>query len=235
MPFQDECDVELLHRPKVKIRMALAARSQPFEESVESLGLAIAAAQAVGFNVHLDKIRKGVPGFHNAGPIFSRFVADQEATHLFFPADDVLYPADVLIRLVNDDKDIVSGIYRKNDLSRIEPANHVDSAEEFVRCYQEGGVYETKFAACHSMMVKRHVIEKMIADYPELAYDNRVHGEVQYALMLPMIRDRAVYQDDFAFSIRARESGFTLWNDFGCRLKHWCGDFLGFEGGVHAG
>jgi hypothetical protein len=44
-----------------------------------------------------------------------------------------------------------------------------------------------------------------------------------------MIIDGLCFQDDWAFSIRARHSGFTLWDDYGCKLKHFCFDFLGFE------
>ena len=51
----------------------------------------------------------------------------------------------------------------------------------------------------------------------------------QWGLFLPMIVNGTVYQDDWAFSVRARQSGFTLWDDYGCQLKHYCGDFLGFE------
>ena len=229
MPNQDECEVVLQPVTKVKIRMGLCPRSQPFDESIESLYSTIQNAQMVGFHVFLEKVRRGVPGFHNAGPVFAHFLADKDATHLFFPADDILYPVDTLVRLVRDDKDIVGGIYRKNYLHKVEPANWMETGEEFLRCYNEGGVYETKFAACHTLLVKRHVIEKMVADYPELTYDHPFYKEEQYGLMLPMIRDRVAYQDDWAFSIRARESGFTIWNDFSVRCKHWCGDFLGFE------
>ena len=97
----------------------------------------------------------------------------------------------------------------------------------FAERYKAGGLYETQFACGHTMTIKRRVIEKMIADYPELGYQQG--SEKQYALFLPMIHEGLCYQDDWSFSHRARQSGFTLWDDYNCKLKHFCYDFLGFE------
>ncbi len=70
----------------------------------------------------------------------------------------------------------------------------------------------------------------MIIDYPELAYTNPAYpDETHYGFSLPMIEDKRAYENDWALSLRAKRSGFKLWADFGCRLKHYCGEFLGFE------
>jgi hypothetical protein len=92
---------------------------------------------------------------------------------------------------------------------------------------KDGGIHEAKFASSHSLTIKREVFEKMVTDYPDLAY--RHDDKTFHALFLPMIVNGEVFQDDWAFSERARQSGFTLWDDFGCKLKHYCASFLGFE------
>ena len=210
----------------IKVRVGIAPRAQPFDESMDSLTVAIRVAQQAGFEVGLEKVRGGTPGFQNAGPFIAHLLESEE-THLFLAADDVLYPPDTIVRLVNADKDVICGIYRKNVLREIQPANHCESAEEFLRRLRTGGVYQTEFASCHSLTIKRGVLEKMVADYPELAYR---HGDqTHYALFLPMIHEQKCFQDDWAFSFRARQSGFKLWDDFGCKLKHHCADFLAFE------
>jgi hypothetical protein len=178
--------------------------------------------------VIFEKIFGGCPGFQN-GSVGIDHMLRGDNTHLFCAGDDVLYPTDAIIRLVNADKDVICGIYRKNIISPIEPANACDSPAEFLRRYREGGVYETQFSASHSMTIKREVIEKMILDYPELAYIDAQTGSYHYALFLPMIHEGQCFQDDFSFSIRARKSGFKLWDDYGCRLKHFCSGFLGFD------
>ena len=211
----------------IRVRVGIAPRSQPFDEAMDSLTVAIHAAIAAGFEVTLDKVRGGCPGFQNMGP-FVAHLLETEETHLFLAADDVIYPPDAIVRLVNDDKDIVSGIYRKNMLKEIQPANYGDgTAETFLARLKSGGLHEAQFGSAHSLTVKRGVFEKMIADYPELAYEQG--DKIHYALFLPMIYNGSCFQDDWAFSYRARRSGFTLWDDFDCRLKHFCADFLGFE------
>lgn len=206
----------------------MAPRSQPFDESMDSLNTAIRVAQMAGYRILFEKVRRGCPGFQNAGPILAHMLRDDD-THLFIAADDVIFPPDVIVRLVNDDKDVVAGIYRKNVPLRIEPANCTATGDEFVEKFRKGGLHETEYAAGHSMTIKREVIEKMIADYPELAYEDFGTKEIHYALFMPMIVDRKCYQDDWSFSIRAKKSGFKLWDDYSCRLKHYCCEFLGFE------
>lgn len=210
-----------------QVRVALAPRMQPFDETMDSLNVAAQFAVANGFGVKITKVRRGCPGFINYGPVMAQCIAEGD-THLFVAADDVIFPPDCIVRLVNDDKDIVNGIYRKNTIFQLTPANYSETWEGFAEKFKAGGLHETLFSAAHSLTIKVSVLQKMMADYPELAY--RVDGDLQYALFLPMIRDGVCFQDDWAFSVRARESGFTLWDDYSCKLKHFCYDFLGFEG-----
>lgn len=210
-----------------KVRVLLAPRAQPFDECIDSLNVAINTAQQVfGTSVTFEKVRGGAPGFQNYGPVMAHMLRDGD-THLFVAADDVVFPPDTIVRLVGHGKDVVSGIYRKNEIKGIAPANYFESVDEFNRKFKIGGPHETKFAAAHSLTIKREVIEKMILDYPELAYEQG--EETHHALFLPMIHEGKCYQDDWAFSLRARQSGFVLWDDYGCKLKHFCSSFLGFE------
>lgn len=209
----------------MRVRVGMAPRAQPFDLSMHSLNMAMQAAQDSGIEIVVERVLGGAPGFQNWAPLMAHTVSEGES-HLFLAADDVLYPEDAIIRLVKADKDVICGIYRKNDMTLC-PANYSDSAEQFMQRFREGGVYETPLASAHSLTIKRHVIEKMMQDYPELAFE--AGTETHYALAIPMIRDGKCYHDDWAFSIRARQSGFTLWDDFGCKLKHYCSGFLGFE------
>ena len=210
----------------VRVRVGICPRSQPFDEALKSLNAAAVYATQRGFHVMIDTVLRGAPGFQNYGPVMQHLIAAGD-THLFVGADDVILPLDCIVKLVEDDKDIVSGIYRKNTVDQLTPANYCDTWEEFAEKFKAGGLHQTQWGAAHSMTIKRQVIEKMMADYPELAYEQG--EETHYALFLPMIHERKCFQDDWAFSLRARQSGFTLWDDYSCRLRHYCYDFLGFE------
>ena len=127
---------------------------------MDSLSICVAQAHVSGIDVIVEKTRRGVPGFQNWGPSLFNFLEDKDATHIFAAADDMLYPANILERLIGDDKDIVSAIYRKSVVNAIQPANWVEDAETFSRHLCEGGVFESQFASGHTMLVKRQVIEK---------------------------------------------------------------------------
>jgi hypothetical protein len=213
---------------KARVRIGLCPRSQPFDESMDSLSNAISYARTVGIDVVMEKTRRGVPGFQNWGPALHALLEDNDATHIFAAADDMLYPHDILERLVSANKDVICGIYRKSIIDNITPANWVADSQTFISRLSEGGIYETQFASGHTMLIKRSVIQKMVANYPELAYDNTPDGKIHYGLHLPIIMGGKCYQDDWAFSIRARASGFTIWDHYGCKCYHWGGAFLGF-------
>jgi hypothetical protein len=229
---QDEAEIYKAPVKNYKVYIAIAPRGEPFDESMDSLLNMIRFTQNAGIVVALEKIRRGAPGWHNCGPAISHFLKT-DCTHAFAAADDMLYPPDTIIRLLNDDKDIISGIYRKAYVTRTEPANSCRSAEEWQQRYDSKGVYETDFCPGHTMLVKREVYEKMVIDYPELAYvNNDDPTESFYGFFLPIIEDRRAYESDWAFSMRAKQSGFKIWTDYGCRCKHYCYEFLGFEAEV---
>jgi hypothetical protein len=56
---------------------------------------------------------------------------------LFIAADDMLYPPHILVKLVEDDKDVVGAVYRKRDITKTEPANWCPSPELFKKRLQE--------------------------------------------------------------------------------------------------
>ena len=58
----------------IRVRVGIAPRTQPFDESIDSLNLAIRTAQAEGFEVALEKIRGGCPGFQNYGPVMAHLL-----------------------------------------------------------------------------------------------------------------------------------------------------------------
>lgn len=215
-------------KPRYKVRVGVAPRNQPFYESMQSLAVCVAKAQIKGIAMVVQTVLFGVPGFQNWGPTLCNFLEDADATHVFAAADDMIYPLNMFERLLEADKDIISGVYRKSHIQEITPANWVEDADTCIAHLKEGGVYQSAYASGHTMLIKRAVIEKMIVDYPELAYKNEKDGKTHHALFMPMIKDGICLQDDWAFSVRARESGFTIWNDYGCKCAHWAGAFIEF-------
>jgi hypothetical protein len=228
MALQFEIGNFELLKGKASVYVLLCPREQPDIRSYRSLEDACATANAAGIATMLVPIIGGAPGFHNANVGIHLF-RQTDCTHLFFAADDMLFPAHILVKLVEDDKDIVNGVYRKRRIDIIDPANYSASPDVFLQKLKEKGVYETEWGSGHTMMVKRPVIEKMAADYPELTYDvDKPEPHTVSALWLPMIHERKMLMDDWSFSLRARQSGFTIWEDFSLNCPHFGGDFISF-------
>jgi len=111
------------------VLVGIAPRMQPFDDSMDSLRTAMQFACDAGFTVRLGKARGGLPGFQNYGPAMAQML-ESEDTHFFVAGDDVIYPEDCIVRLVNAGKDVISGIYRMNVLNQVQPANYGDGTAE---------------------------------------------------------------------------------------------------------
>jgi len=131
--------------------------------------------------------------------IVANFMNDKDATHLFFVDSDISFSPNDVLRLINDDKDIVGGIYPLKSylwdkldnydeiMKRSEhPLNKDVSKKDFIRQnlmkynlnYKssklsiENSLAEVKHIATGFMMIKRDVITKMIEAYPETKFED---------------------------------------------------------------
>jgi hypothetical protein len=214
---------------KPLIYVVVAPREFPHPKSMASLRIACDVAGKQGVGIILAEILGGAPGAHTANGATAMFLRQTDATHLFLGADDILYPDNILLKLLQDDKDIVGGVYRKRNLLHMEPANWAPSHKEFLKRLREKGIYPTEFGASHTMMIRRNVMEAIIAAHPELEYVDPESGLREWAIWTPFVKDKHYHHDDWSFSVRAKECGFQLWDDYSVVSKHYCADFLGFE------
>jgi hypothetical protein len=211
------------------VYVIVAPREFPHPKSIASLHAACDVAGKKGIGIILAEILGGAPGAHTANGATAMFIRQKDATHMFLGADDILYPDNILLKLLDDDKDVVGGVYRKRTLLKMQPANWSSSTEEFYRKLKEKGVYPTEYSAAHTMLIKRKVVEGIIAKYPEIEYVDPESGQLEWGAWTPFVKDRHFHHDDWAFSVRAKECGFQLWDDYSVVAKHYCADFLGFE------
>ena len=161
---------------------------------------------------------------------------------LFFIDADQGWDAELNFgRVLNSDYDIACGVYPKKKIEW----------ELIDRCFQDkpgdipnaaingfkyassvidpkqlthDGFSLTENGATGFMRIRRHVIEKMIAMYPELEYgvdpDNEP-GKRAYALFDPMIRDDLYLGEDYAFCRRWQDMGGEIYTDLtGPVIRH---------------
>ena len=181
-------------------------------------------------------------------------------TKLLFIDADIEYQVEDVIKLIYHDKDVVVGAYPKKGVNwqRIKEAvvdqkeqKHDDRqiaafGSDYAINFQfvnrdlkqiaiERGLIKLHDAGTGLMMIKRTAIDKMIAAYPELKYNNDLNigqdlNDMFYALFDTMIdpRDRRYLSEDYTFCRRWQEMGGDIWLDPSISLNHY-GSFC-FQG-----
>lgn len=183
------------------------------------------------------------------------FLEDKSATHLMFIDADIEFEPDSIIRMLAMDKDIIAGAYPKKTINwdQVRAAAKEDKQElathgaEYAinmkiepgsnRVRTSMGAVEVLDASTGFMIVKREVIEKMVANHPELHYKNDssidpVFNQYCYALWDTMIDpvDRRYLSEDYTFCRRWQQLGGEIWVDPNTKLNH-VGSYT-FEGNL---
>ncbi len=175
--------------------------------------------------------------------LVSQFLNTPEATHLLFVDADICFEAEQVYEMLRFDREFVAGIYPLKVIDWSNPAikRAATAREPFpaapllyvgTLCTENEREREGRFATaiyCGGgfMLLKRQVIERMIAAYPESRY-NSVHAysnaktAESYALFDCMIdKDTGAYvSEDFGFCQKWRDIGGRIWLDTEGKLTH---------------
>jgi len=182
-------------------------------------------------------------------------------TRLMFIDADIEYNVEDIVKLLYHDREIVVGAYPKKGVNwgRIRDASrNAPSAEQWTereiaafgsdyainfqfvdrekkQIAVERGLVKLHDAGTGFMMIKRSVIDKMIAAYPELAYNNDLNigqdlNGLFYTFFDTMIdpKDRRYLSEDYTFCRRWQAMGGDIWLDPTISLNHY-GSFC-FQG-----
>ena len=157
-------------------------------------------------------IERGVDQKPFDGKIFYDYI-------LWIDSDMVFEPED-LFKLIDHDKDVVSGMYKMSDNINYATVEKMD--EEFFEQWmhypflnqkmidqKEGKLFKADYTGMGFMLVKYGVFEKMKYPY----FYPRKQEWPQYGW------EEFVW-DDVEFCLRVKEAGFDVWVDPGVRLGH---------------
>ena len=141
--------------------------------------------------------------------------------------DDISFPPEAIDILIEDDKPIVGGIYTFRNPSayyegkvctRFFEKQEIHDDQPFKVRWLNGGF----------ILVKAEVLLTMIDAYKDLEIDMVPKPGMQatktWALWAPMVYERTLLSEDWAFCQRAREIGFDIWADLRVKLIHWEGE-----------
>lgn len=145
-----------------------------------------------------------------------------EADAIFFVDSDLKWDAEDLIRLYRSGKDICCGVYPKKTLPTAWPANLWRDGEG-MGSREESGMVRMQDAPNGFLLIRRHVVERMIEAYPETRCQ---FGEEEdswgHALFEMGIEPdtRRYLSEDYWFCRKAQQLGFEVWADPAIRLGH---------------
>lgn len=143
--------------------------------------------------------------------LVSKFLHNKSATHLMFVDADIRWKPEYILEMLRKDKDVICGLY---PMKSMPPKFVINTVKDAIK---EGPLEEVSTAGTGFMMVKRHVIEDMIAAHPELKYNDNVgigkeFEPYMYGLFDTMIdKDKNYLSEDWTFCYRWREMGNKVW------------------------
>lgn len=176
---------------------------------------------------------KGIPHGHTArcGDQFiakarcklaSEFLQDfPMATHLFFLDDDIGFPPEAVLKLIEADKDVIAGIYPKKSDERDFPVE-LDYDKETGELIEENGLFRAVGAPTGFMCIKRHVLEKLAKEagvFSEMDADGKTR--FHYAIFKTGFGDDgAFWGEDYIFCRNWRAMGGEVWIDPSIKFTH---------------
>lgn len=174
-------------------------------------GVEIQIAQIAGCSI--------LPKARNA--LIARFIESNCTDFLFLDTDVTFKPEDIfrLLALATN-KDVVGGVYPKKNKDTELAVDLVYSPTASPVMEPEYNLYEARHLPTGFMLIRRHVIEKMMEAYPDLMYAEPNEQLVCYALFDFQLKNGTYYGEDYIFCQRARALGFKLYVDPLLELGH---------------
>lgn len=135
-------------------------------------------------------------------------------------------------KLISADKDFIGGLYPLKQHEKLPMCSSIPLNENVNRSNIKfnSGLLEMMWLSSGCWCIKRHVIEKMVAAYPELTYigDDNVAGKPIHGLCIPAIFESQVegkkfnkyLSEDWAFCERWKKIGGQIYADTSIVLKH---------------
>lgn len=185
--------------------------------------------------------------------IVAKFMADEGATHLMFIDADITFSWVSVVKLLLTNKELSGGCYPKKcfnwDKIKHHASKNANLTDDELMAksldyvfnpiyHQEGdkviiklenGMASVKDIGTGFMMIKRSVIKKMIAKFPDTKYRNNVAGYGQnnmndyfYSLFDCCIDpvSKVYLSEDYLFCKRWIDIGGELWLDLNTNLNH---------------
>ena len=190
------------------------------------------------FNIPFDSL---IPRARNAS--VTRFMQSPGTTHLLFIDADIQFHPSSVLKMLQENKDVICGCYPKkavdfeavkNNYSKTSnQAELIQSSVHYAFNFKpqkthrlERGVVEILDAPTGFMMVKKKVIRDMIKQYPETEYINDVKAYQMkeddrfFDLFQSQVFNRRYLSEDYGFCRLWQMMGGQIFGDLTVKLNH---------------
>lgn len=177
-------------------------------------------AAKLGINYSIDTMVNESLITRGRNNLVAKFLFNQAATHLMFIDVDLGFDAESILRLLCANQDLVGGVY---PMKRIPIRYVINTVPNPV---VNGELVEVSTLGTGFMLIKREVIEKMIAAHPELKYRDNIGIGAQYEPLMYGLFDTMIDPDgnylseDWTFCYLWRLMGGKVFADTGIKLDH---------------
>ena len=195
----------------------------------------------IGFEFYTIPFDSLIPRARNA--CVTRFMASPEATHLLFIDADIQFDATAVVKMLQENKGCIVGAYPKKALDMQAVKENYSKTTSQMELIQssvkyafnfkpqrshkvERGVVEVLDAPTGFMMIKKDVLRRMIAHYPETEYMNdvqayQINKEDRFYDMFPsQIFEGRYLSEDYGFCRLWQRMGGEIFTDLTVKLNH---------------
>jgi hypothetical protein len=200
---------------------------QLFESVFVSMLKFVIYANKIGMNFSIDTMVNESLITRGRNNLVAKMMENKDSTHLMFIDADIGFQPEHIFQLLLHDQDLVGGMYPKKSLPidyvvNIDP-KHVGANGEI---QVTNNLIPLTRLGTGFMMIKRAVLEKMFAAYPDTKYTGNIGLDKKYdpfmfALFDTMItKDLEYNSEDWTFCDRWRAIGGEIWGDISIKLDH---------------
>ena len=137
-----------------------------------------------------------------------------DCTHMLCVDSDLGWPCQAVPAMLNHDVDFVAGCYpARGEKTFLFRAVH---NEDTSIVKNEKNLLKMNYIPAGFMLIKRHVIERMIAHFSHLYFEpksEKLKHENGYCLFDTEVHEGEFWGEDYVFCRRVREAGFDIWVD----------------------
>lgn len=208
---------------------------------VEYLQSALATQHAV-YQAGFDQVWRVQGGDPYLAKVRNRLASEfldrfPDATDLFFLDDDMGWPPDAVLRVLNRPEPVIVGAYpKKQERTEFPIQMLLDEAGDFI---EKDGLYRVYLAPTGFMRIKREVIEKLAAQSGQFMDPDAEGNDVRCWDIFRMgymgsADDPARgmwWGEDYHFSARCYQAGIEIWCDPDILFTHrggkiWAANFV---------